>query len=101
MDLPTKIRSIPADPGVYLYKDAEGNVIYIGKAKSLRHRVSSYFHEGRVADAKTGSLLREAVDVEWIVVANEKEALALEITSSNRRSRATTSCCAMIRLTPM
>ncbi len=78
MDLHTKIRSIPAEPGVYLYKDAEGNVIYIGKAKSLRHRVSSYFHEGRVADAKTGSLLREAVDVEWIVVANEKEALALE-----------------------
>jgi excinuclease ABC subunit C len=78
VDLHTKIRSIPAEPGVYLYKDAEGNVIYVGKANSLRHRVSSYFHEGRFADAKTGSLLREAVDVEWIVVANEKEALALE-----------------------
>jgi excinuclease ABC subunit C len=78
VDLHTKIRSIPAGPGVYLYKDADGNVIYVGKAKSLRHRVSSYFHEGSYADAKTGSLLREAVDVEWIVVANEKEALALE-----------------------
>jgi excinuclease ABC subunit C len=78
VDLHTKIRSIPAEPGVYLYKDADGNVIYVGKANSLRHRVSSYFHEGRCADAKTGSLLREAVDVEWIVVANEKEALALE-----------------------
>ena len=78
MDLHTKIRSIPAEPGVYLYKDADGNVIYVGKANSLRHRVGSYFHEGRFADAKTGSLLREAVDVEWIVVANEKEALALE-----------------------
>ena len=49
MDLQQKIRSIPASPGVYLYKNAEGEVIYVGKAKSLRHRVSSYFHEGRVA----------------------------------------------------
>jgi len=78
MDLQQKIRSIPASPGVYLYKSAEGEVIYVGKAKSLRHRVSSYFHEGRVADAKTGTLLREAVDVDYIVVANNKEALALE-----------------------
>src|SRR5579859_6075113 len=78
MDLQQKIRSIPALPGVYLYKNAEGDVIYVGKAKSLRHRVSSYFHEGRVADAKTGTLVREAVDVDYIVVANNKEALALE-----------------------
>jgi excinuclease ABC subunit C len=78
MDLQEKIRSIPASPGVYLYKNSEGEVIYVGKAKSLRHRVSSYFHEGRVADAKTGTLLREAVDVDYIVVANNKEALALE-----------------------
>ncbi len=78
MDLQKKIRSIPASPGVYLYKNAEGDVIYVGKAKSLRHRVSSYFHEGRVADAKTGTLVREAVDVDYIVVANNKEALALE-----------------------
>jgi excinuclease ABC subunit C len=78
MDLQEKIRSIPASPGVYLYKNAEGGVIYVGKAKSLRHRVSSYFHEGRVEDAKTGTLLREAVDVDYIVVANNKEALALE-----------------------
>jgi hypothetical protein len=63
---------------VYLYKNAEGEVIYVGKAKSLRHRVSSYFHEGRVSDSKTGTLLREAVDVDYIVVANNKEALALE-----------------------
>ena len=78
MDLQQKIRTIPTSPGVYLYKNAEGEVIYVGKAKSLRHRVSSYFHEGRVADAKTGTLLREAVDVDYIVVANNKEALALE-----------------------
>jgi excinuclease ABC subunit C len=63
---------------VYLYKNAEGEVIYVGKAKNLRSRVGSYFHSGRVADAKTGTLLREAVDVDYIVVANNKEALALE-----------------------
>jgi excinuclease ABC subunit C len=78
MDLLQKIRTIPTDPGVYLYKNAEGEVIYVGKAKNLRSRVSSYFHEGRWDDAKTGTLVREAVDVDYIVVANNKEALALE-----------------------
>jgi excinuclease ABC subunit C len=78
MDLLAKIRTIPAAPGVYLYKNAAGEVIYVGKAKNLRSRVSSYFHEGRWEDAKTGTLVREAVDVDYIVVANNKEALALE-----------------------
>ncbi|HLY92439.1 MAG TPA: excinuclease ABC subunit UvrC [Candidatus Angelobacter sp.] len=79
MDLLQKIRTLPLQPGVYLYKNAEGEVIYVGKAKNLRARVRSYFQEGVAeANAKTGSLLREAVDVEYIVVANNKEALALE-----------------------
>jgi len=78
MDLLQKIRTIPTEPGVYLYKNAEGEVIYVGKAKNLRSRVSSYFHEGRWEDTKTGSLVREAVDVDYIVVGNNKEALALE-----------------------
>ncbi len=78
MDLQAKIRTIPTSAGVYLYKNAEGDVIYVGKAKNLRSRVSSYFHEGRIADAKTGTLVQEAVDVDYIVVANNKEALALE-----------------------
>jgi excinuclease ABC subunit C len=79
MDLIEKIRTLPIQPGVYLYKNAEGEVIYVGKAKSLRARVRSYFQEGvGEANAKTGSLLRDAVDVEYIVVSNEKEALALE-----------------------
>ena len=78
VDLLAKIRTIPTSPGVYLYKNAEGDVIYVGKAKNLRSRVSSYFHEGRWEDAKTGTLVREAVDVDYIVVANNKEALALE-----------------------
>ena len=55
MDLQAKIRTIPTEPGVYLYKNAEGEVIYVGKAKNLRSRVSSYFHEGRWEDAKTGT----------------------------------------------
>jgi excinuclease ABC subunit C len=78
MDLLGKIRTLPTEPGVYLYKNAEGEVIYVGKAKNLRSRVASYFHEGRWEDSKTGTLVREAVDVDYIVVANNKEALALE-----------------------
>ena len=78
MDLYQKIRTIPTQPGCYLYKNAEGEVIYVGKAKNLRARVRSYFLEASQANAKTGSLMREAVDVEYITVANEHEALALE-----------------------
>jgi excinuclease ABC subunit C len=78
MDLHAKIRTLPHAPGVYLYKNAEGQVIYVGKAKSLRARVRSYFLDAAQADAKTGSLMREAADVDYIVVANEAEALALE-----------------------
>jgi excinuclease ABC subunit C len=78
VDLLAKTRTLPLQAGVYLYKNAEGEVIYVGKAKNLRSRVRSYFVEGRTEDAKTGSLLREAVDVDYIVVDNEKEALALE-----------------------
>ena len=78
MDLQSKIRTIPALPGCYLYKNAEGEVIYVGKAKNLRARVRSYFLAASQANAKTGSLMREAVDVDYITVANEHEALALE-----------------------
>jgi excinuclease ABC subunit C len=78
MDLHQKIRGIPALPGCYLYKNAEGEVIYVGKAKNLRARVRSYFLEAAQANAKTGSLMREAVDIEYITVGNEREALALE-----------------------
>ena len=78
MDLYEKIRALPMQPGVYLYKNAEGEVIYVGKAKNLRQRVRSYLFEASQADAKTGSLMREAVDLEYILVGNESEALALE-----------------------
>src|SRR5882757_3171710 len=78
MDLQQKIRTLPTQPGVYLYKNAEGEVIYVGKAKNLRARVRSYLLEAAQANAKTGTLMREAVDVEYILVDNEGEALALE-----------------------
>src|SRR5581483_255462 len=73
-----KAAQLPLDPGVYLYKDSGGKIIYVGKAKSLRARVRSYFNEDRLAEAKTGSLIGEAHDVDYILVDNEKEALALE-----------------------
>jgi excinuclease ABC subunit C len=65
-------------PGVYLYKDQYGEVIYVGKAKNLRARVRSYFNDDRLADTKTGTLIADAHDVEYILVDNNKEALALE-----------------------
>ena len=78
MELEQKAASFPAEPGVYLFKDALGNVLYVGKARSLRSRVKSYFLESRWIDAKTGSLVREIADLDYIVVDNEREALALE-----------------------
>jgi excinuclease ABC subunit C len=78
MELREKVASLPLAPGVYLYKDAGGRVIYVGKAKILRHRVRSYFSEDKLADVKTGTLISEARDVDYILVDNEKEALALE-----------------------
>jgi excinuclease ABC subunit C len=78
MDFYEKIRSLPTRPGVYLYKNADDEVIYVGKAKNLRSRVRSYLLEASQANAKTGSLMREAVDVDYILVDNEHEALALE-----------------------
>ena len=78
MDLREIAAQLPLAPGVYMYKDAAGRVIYVGKAKILRHRVRSYFSEDKLADAKTGSLISEARDLDYILVDNEKEALALE-----------------------
>jgi excinuclease ABC subunit C len=74
-----KAALLPESPGVYLFKDAGGNILYVGKARSLRSRVRSYFLESSWAvNAKTGSLAREIADLETIVVDNEREALALE-----------------------
>src|SRR5579863_296830 len=78
MELKEKAAQLPMLPGVYLYKDGDGTVIYVGKAKNLRARVRSYFNDDRLADAKTGRLIEVARDLEFIQVDNEKEALALE-----------------------
>ena len=78
MDLREKAAQLPLLPGVYMYKDEHGQVIYVGKAKNLRARVRSYFNDDRLADVKTGSLIADARDVEYILVDNNKEALALE-----------------------
>jgi excinuclease ABC subunit C len=77
-ELRHKVSQLPLTPGVYLYKDAHGKIIYVGKAKNLRSRVRSYFNEDRLADAKTDTLISEARDVDIIRVDNNKEALALE-----------------------
>ena len=73
-----KAATLPEKPGVYLFKDAGGAVLYVGKAASLRSRVRSYFLESSWVNAKTGSLAREIADLETILVGNEREALALE-----------------------
>jgi excinuclease ABC subunit C len=78
LDLAEKLERLPDRPGVYLYKDARGQVIYVGKAASLRGRVRSYFQASRAHDAKTDALVEQIVDLDTIVTANELEALILE-----------------------
>lgn len=73
-----KAALLPESPGVYLFKNAGGTVLYVGKAASLRSRVRSYFLESSWLNAKTGSLAREIADLETILAGNEREALALE-----------------------
>jgi excinuclease ABC subunit C len=73
------LATLPNKPGCYLMKNAEGKIIYVGKAINLRNRVRSYFHADRRHDAKTRRLVRDIVDIEWIVVGSELEALILEM----------------------
>ncbi|MBN2114969.1 MAG: excinuclease ABC subunit UvrC [Anaerolineales bacterium] len=83
MEISEKIQGIlatlPAKPGCYLMKNAEGKIIYVGKAISLKNRVRSYFHADAGYDAKTRRLVREIADIEWILVGSELEALILEM----------------------
>jgi excinuclease ABC subunit C len=76
--LPEKADAAPPQPGVYIFKDAQGRPIYVGKAKSLRHRLRSYFQDSRLSDEKRERMLDVAEDLETILVDNERESLALE-----------------------
>lgn len=80
VDLARKLAGLPTKPGVYLHKDASGEVIYVGKAKVLRNRVKSYFQQNRPVDAKTKALMVKIADFDVIVTDNEVEALILENT---------------------
>src|SRR5688500_13262674 len=77
-ELQKRLDSLPSSPGVYLYTNLQGKIIYVGKARSLRSRVRSYFQESRPLDLKTEKLISEIVNLEFIVTDNEVEALILE-----------------------
>ncbi len=73
-----KLANLPHQPGVYKFKDKSGEIIYVGKAKSLRNRVGSYFHANLDPETKTGSLVSRINDIEYIQVESEFDAIILE-----------------------
>ncbi|MGW8273295.1 MAG: GIY-YIG nuclease family protein, partial [Thermodesulfovibrionales bacterium] len=77
-DLAEKIAAAPATPGVYVFRNAAGQVIYVGKAKSLKNRLKSYTSRSGGLDARKREMVSSAADLSYIVTANELEALALE-----------------------
>ncbi len=76
--LDQKVDSLPTTPGVYLFKDTKGKILYVGKAGNIKHRVSSYFQKPAGKDTKTLTLVEKIADIETIVTDTEKEALILE-----------------------
>src|SRR4026209_1024372 len=84
MALEEEVDQVPDRPGVYLYKDAKAQIVYIGKAASLKSRVRSYFQESRARDPKTDALVGQIRDLDVIVTGNELEALILESTLVKR-----------------
>jgi excinuclease ABC subunit C len=76
--LQEKIDNLPLEPGVYMYKDIKGTIIYVGKAAKLRNRVRQYFQKSRSRDTKTDLLVKDIEDLELLVVGSEIEALFLE-----------------------
>ena len=88
-----ELRALPATPGVYLFRGSDDAVLYVGKAKSLRHRVRSYFQGATGQAPKTGALLQEIHDLEYIVTRTEVEALILENSLIKKeRPRCATGC---------
>lgn len=84
LDLKEKIKNLPTNPGVYIYKNKNGKVIYIGKASNLRNRVRSYFQSNKHLDAKTNALVKNIASFEYIITDTEAEALILEDTLIKR-----------------
>jgi len=78
MGLNEKLDTLPVRPGVYMFKDAEGHVLYVGKARVLRDRVRSYFQAGRPIDPQRGDMVSQIADLDLVVTDTEMEALALE-----------------------
>jgi excinuclease ABC subunit C len=76
--LAAKLKTLPAEPGVYFHKSASGEIIYVGKAAVLKNRVRQYFHKSRAHDAKTDALVAEIADTDWVTVDTEIDALFLE-----------------------
>lgn len=76
--LKQKLKELPKEPGVYFHKNADGKIIYVGKAAKLNNRVRQYFQKSRTRDPKTEALVAEIVDTDWMVVDSELEALFLE-----------------------
>ena len=77
-DLRATLKRIPNEPGVYRFLDAEGSVLYVGKAKALRKRVANYLRPAATPHGRTGEMLSQAADIDWVVTGSESEALLLE-----------------------
>jgi len=73
-----KLAELPSKPGVYLHKDKNGKIIYVGKAKNLKNRIRSYFQQGRIVDAKTKAMISHIYSFDYIIVDTEDEAFILE-----------------------
>ncbi len=78
MELSQKIKSIPRKPGVYLFHDESGKVLYVGKAKVLRSRVRSYFRKSSLSIPRIQNMVKKISDIEWLVTRSESEALLTE-----------------------
>src|SRR5580700_6591717 len=76
--LSEKVKLFPASPGVYLMKDAQGRVLYVGKAKNLRNRAGHYFTKAAAEDARTADLVKLIADVDFLPADTEVDALLME-----------------------
>lgn len=78
IEVSEKVANLPLSPGVYIYRDNGGSVLYVGKAKKLRNRVRSYFQDSHVPDGRIKLMVSKIDDLEVIVTDSEAEALILE-----------------------